>query len=111
MTSRLLALLGSGSLVAACSSPGHPDQPGTADASRSGGSGSGSDGSGSAAADAGPDALDRDASFPTAHPRILIGDGDTRTRLEASISANAAAWQHFKGAVDQWVGGATLWGC
>src|SRR5678816_4828680 len=46
--------------------------------------------------------------FPTAHPRIYLTPN--RARLSAALSAGTAAATRFKTEVDQWVGGADIWG-
>ncbi|HEX8107504.1 MAG TPA: hypothetical protein VF516_07230 [Kofleriaceae bacterium] len=46
--------------------------------------------------------------FPTAHPRIYLTPN--RARLAAALSAGTPAATRFKAIVDQWVGGADLWG-
>jgi len=46
--------------------------------------------------------------FPTAHPRIYLTPN--RARLSAALSAGTPAASRFKSTVDQWVGGADLWG-
>jgi hypothetical protein len=46
--------------------------------------------------------------FPTAHPRIYLTP--SRTRLSAALSTGTAAAKRFKSLVDQWVGGADIWG-
>jgi hypothetical protein len=46
--------------------------------------------------------------FPTAHPRIYLTPN--RARLTAALSAGTPAATRFKSIVDQWVGGADLWG-
>jgi hypothetical protein len=57
----------------------------------------------------GPEMTPDVATYPTAHPRILIRGG-TRTRLEGDITANTPQWQHLKSVTDQWVAGSDLWG-
>jgi hypothetical protein len=46
--------------------------------------------------------------FPTAHPRIYLTPN--RARLAAALSAGTPAATRFKSMVDQWMGGADLWG-
>ena len=46
--------------------------------------------------------------FPTAHPRIYLTPN--RARLSAALSAGTPAATRFKSIVDQWMGGADLWG-
>jgi hypothetical protein len=46
--------------------------------------------------------------FPTAHPRIFLTPN--RARLTAALSAGTPAATRFKSIVDQWMGGADLWG-
>src|SRR3954469_19005884 len=46
--------------------------------------------------------------FPTAHPRIYLTPN--RARLAAALSAGTPAATRFKAIVDQWIGGADLWG-
>src|SRR5262249_8787530 len=46
--------------------------------------------------------------FPTAHPRIYLTPN--RARLSAALSAGTPAATRFKSIVDQWIGGADLWG-
>jgi hypothetical protein len=46
--------------------------------------------------------------FPTAHPRIYLTPN--RARLKAALTASTAAATRFKNQVDQWVGGADIWG-
>jgi len=46
--------------------------------------------------------------FPTAHPRIYLTPN--RARLAAALSAGTPAATRFKSIVDQWMGGADLWG-
>ncbi|HEX3763171.1 MAG TPA: hypothetical protein VHW23_30970 [Kofleriaceae bacterium] len=46
--------------------------------------------------------------FPTAHPRIYLTPN--RARLTAALSAGTPAATRFKTIVDEWVGGADLWG-
>jgi hypothetical protein len=46
--------------------------------------------------------------FPTAHPRIYLTSN--RARLAAALSAGTPAATRFKTIVDQWIGGADLWG-
>jgi hypothetical protein len=46
--------------------------------------------------------------FPTAHPRIYLTPN--RSRLTTALSAGTPAATRFKTIVDQWVGGADLWG-
>ena len=47
-------------------------------------------------------------TYPTAHPRIYLGAH--RARLEATLAAGTSAATKFRAKVDQWVGGASLWG-
>ncbi len=58
----------------------------------------------------GPDPADDDVlpTYPTAHPRLYLGAN--RARLAASLAQNTAAAARFRSTVDQWVGGANLWG-
>jgi hypothetical protein len=46
--------------------------------------------------------------FPTVHPRIYLTPN--RARLKAALTASTAAATRFKNQVDQWVGGADIWG-
>lgn len=46
--------------------------------------------------------------FPTAHPRIYLTPN--RARLASALSAHTPAATRFKTVVDQWVGGADIWG-
>lgn len=46
--------------------------------------------------------------FPTTHPRIYLTPN--RTRLTAALSSNSNAARRFKTNVDQWMGGADIWG-
>ncbi|HET7501021.1 MAG TPA: hypothetical protein VFK02_08465 [Kofleriaceae bacterium] len=46
--------------------------------------------------------------FPTAHPRIYLTPN--RARLAAALSAGTPAATRFKANVDQWLGGADIWG-
>jgi hypothetical protein len=46
--------------------------------------------------------------FPTTHPRIYLTPN--RTRLAGALSAATPAATRFKTMVDQWMGGADLWG-
>ena len=46
--------------------------------------------------------------FPTAHPRIYLTPN--RARLAGALSAGTPAATRFKSIVDQWIGGADLWG-
>ncbi|HEY6176544.1 MAG TPA: hypothetical protein VIX73_18940, partial [Kofleriaceae bacterium] len=59
-------------------------------------SGSGSDGGGGTPV------------YPTAHPRIYLTPN--RARLTAALLANTPAAARFKANVDQWLGGADIWG-
>lgn len=58
----------------------------------------------------GPDEEDDDTlpTYPTAHPRIYLTPN--RARLEAALAANTPAAAAFRAKVDQWVGGANIWG-
>ncbi|HEU0033423.1 MAG TPA: hypothetical protein VFQ53_22480 [Kofleriaceae bacterium] len=47
-------------------------------------------------------------TYPTDHPRIYLTPN--RARLEAALAAGTPAAQKFRDKVDQWVGGADLWG-
>jgi hypothetical protein len=73
------------------------------------GTGGGSDSSGTtgdgtgSGVDSGPAPV-----YPTAHPRIYLTPN--RTRLAASLTANTSAATRFKANVDQWLGGADIWG-
>jgi hypothetical protein len=95
-----------GSVIGACSGGG----PGAG-----GGDGSGSDYSGSGAGSGsgdptGPDVEDDGTlpTYPTQHPRIYLGAN--KARLAAALAANTAPSTRFKAKVDQWVGGADIWG-
>ena len=68
-----------------------------------GGSGSGDNGGGGGGT---PDPTQ--PTFPSAHPRIYLGPN--RDRLTAALQANTPAAAAFKAKVDQWVGGASIWG-
>jgi hypothetical protein len=46
--------------------------------------------------------------FPTTHPRIYLTPN--RARLASALSTGTAAATRFKTVVDQWVGGADIWG-
>src|SRR6185369_15622543 len=46
--------------------------------------------------------------FPTAHPRIYLTPN--RARLVAALNAGTPAAKRFKSEVDQWVGGADIFG-
>lgn len=46
--------------------------------------------------------------FPTAHPRIYLTPN--RARLSAALNAGTPAAKRFKSEVDQWVGGADIFG-
>ena len=90
------------------SSPGNNNTP-PGDGSSGSNRGSGSDG-GSGSDDGGAGSgSDGVASFPTAHPRILL-QGATQTRLKAAAAANTPQWKKMKSIVDSWVGGADIWG-
>jgi hypothetical protein len=57
------------------------------------------------------DAVDNGAAtptYPSQHPRIYLGPN--RARLQAALSQGAPAATRFRGKVDQWLGGADLWG-
>ncbi len=69
----------------------------------------GSDGSdGSGAPDGSMTTGSTTPVFPTAHPRIYLTPN--RARLAAALSAGTPAATRFKSIVDQWIGGADLWG-
>ncbi|MBA3452650.1 MAG: hypothetical protein H0T42_06065, partial [Deltaproteobacteria bacterium] len=46
--------------------------------------------------------------YPTAHPRIYLGAN--KLRLQAALAANAPSATRFKAKIDQWLGGASIWG-
>jgi len=98
----LLALL-----LAACGSndtgQGTNDDPG-------GDAGGGGGGGGGGTGDPADQVVDDPTlpTYPTAHPRIYLTPN--RARLEAALAANTPAASKFRSKVDQWVGGADLWG-
>ncbi|MBA3462821.1 MAG: heparinase II/III family protein [Deltaproteobacteria bacterium] len=47
-------------------------------------------------------------SYATQHPRIYMATN--KSRLQARLAANGPAASRFKTLVDQWVGGANIWG-
>lgn len=47
-------------------------------------------------------------TYPTAHPRIYLTPN--RARLEQTLAANTPAASKFRAKVDQWIGGASIWG-
>ncbi|HET9483143.1 MAG TPA: hypothetical protein VFO79_04230 [Xanthomonadales bacterium] len=47
-------------------------------------------------------------TYPTAHPRIYLGAH--RTRLTATLNAGTPAASKLRAKVDQWLGGADIWG-
>jgi hypothetical protein len=49
-----------------------------------------------------------DPVYPTQHPRIYLGPN--RARLQAALSQGTSAASRFRAKVDQWLGGADLWG-
>jgi hypothetical protein len=49
-----------------------------------------------------------DPTYPSQHPRIYLGPN--RARLQAAMSQGTPAATRFRGKVDQWLGGADLWG-
>jgi hypothetical protein len=71
-----------------------------------GGSTGGSDGTGDSGGTGG--SAGTMPVFPSAHPRIYLTPN--RARLSAALSAATPAATRFKGQVDQWVGGADIWG-
>ena len=95
----LLAWATSGCTTGATSNPGGDD-----------GGGAGTPDGGAGSDPTGPDPADTNTqpTYPTQHPRIYLGPN--RARLSAALSANTPAAARFKGKVDQWVGGADLWG-
>ena len=72
------------------------------------GGGEGGDGGGGTPEEGGPDVEDTSTMpvYPAAHPRIYLGPN--KTRLQSSLSSTAGA--RFKAKVDQWLGGASVWG-
>ncbi|HEY4176454.1 MAG TPA: hypothetical protein VGM90_06470 [Kofleriaceae bacterium] len=93
---------------------GSPSEPGTAqggDDTSSGGGGGGGGGGGSGATDPtapDPDDTDTQPTYSAQHPRIYLGPN--KDRLQQALSASSPAATRFKTVVDQWVGGADLWG-
>ena len=73
----------------------------------SGGPGAGDDGGGGGGGGGDPEDTTL-PTYPTQHPRIYLTPN--RARLEASLQANTSAASTFRSKVDQWVGGADLWG-
>ena len=49
-----------------------------------------------------------DLSYPTQHPRIYLTPN--RARLQAALAQGTPAAVRFRTKVDQWLGGASLWG-
>ena len=98
----LLALL-----LAACGS--NDSEPGTSD-DTGGDGGGGGGGGGGGSGDPADQVVDDPTlpTYPTAHPRIYLTPN--RARLEAALAANTPAASKFRSKVDQWVGGADLWG-
>ncbi len=99
------ALALASAIWAGCTSaPGTVTGTGTGDTGTgTGDTGTGSDGTG------GPGQDDNAAPvFPTAHPRIYLTPN--RVRLAAALSARTSAATRFKANVDQWLGGADIWG-
>jgi len=98
----LLALL-----LAACGS--NDSEPGTSD-DTGGDGGGGGGGGGGGSGDPADQVVDDPTlpTYPTAHPRIYLTPN--RARLEATLAANTPAASTFRSKVDQWIGGANLWG-
>ncbi|HEY4055532.1 MAG TPA: hypothetical protein VGM39_02950 [Kofleriaceae bacterium] len=74
------------------------------------GAGSAGGGGGSATDPNAPDPDDNNVqpTYPDQHPRIYLGPN--KDRLTQALSAGTAPATRFKTVVDQWVGGADLWG-
>ena len=104
-TTLLLALLSGVSAVSACTvgDPGHAD-----DGDLHEGEGEGDDGSGDGDPAQDPEDDDTLPTYPTAHPRIYLGT--QKDRLGAALQASTPTAVRFKSKVDQWVGGATVYG-
>jgi hypothetical protein len=68
--------------------------------------GSGDDGTGSGYGGGSDDGVL--PTYPDQHPRIYLTPN--RARLAGALAANTAAATKFRAKVDQWVGGADLWG-
>src|SRR5215212_2799677 len=47
-------------------------------------------------------------TYPTQHPRIYLTPN--RARLQAALSQGTPAATRFRTKVDQWLGGASIWG-
>ena len=97
-----------GVTIVGCSvgEPSRSDEGGVDDGSGSGGG----DGTGDGGDPGGPDVDDDDTlpTYPTAHPRIYLGT--QKARLQAALTASTVTATRFKTKVDQWVGGATVYG-
>src|SRR5690349_16276592 len=99
-------LIGCGT-SSATGSGGVEDPMGTDTGSTGGSDGTGSTG-GSDTSGGGMTTGSTTPVFPTAHPRIYLTSN--RARLAAALSAGTPAATRFKTIVDQWMGGADLWG-
>src|SRR5688572_30015174 len=54
------------------------------------------------------DAAATQPTYPTQHPRIYLTPN--RARLQAALSQGTPAASRFRAKVDQWLGGASIWG-
>jgi len=98
LTLALAALLTSGGCVSGSGTGGTTGDDGTADGTNATGDNQGDLGAGDNATPV----------YPTQHPRIYLTPN--KARLAAALTARTPAATRFKGLVDQWVGGADIWG-